>query len=79
MWLITTVPHIPVMLSQPTGHSYAANQMLDHELFNKLWMTTFCLSKKVSAFHKIKFFHTDPESYTGSSEVQDVIHVQPAH
>ena len=35
--------------------------------------------RKVSTFHKIKFFHTDPEGYTGSSEVQDVIHAQPAH
>jgi hypothetical protein len=34
--------------------------------------------QKVSAFHKIKFFHTDPEGYIGSSEVQDAIHAQPA-
>jgi hypothetical protein len=34
--------------------------------------------QKVSAFHKIKFFHADPEGYTGSSEVQDAIHAQPA-
>jgi hypothetical protein len=34
--------------------------------------------QKVSAFHKIKFFHTDPEGYTGSLEVQDPIHTRPA-
>ena len=32
----------------------------------------------MSSLHKIKFFHTDPEGYTGSSEVQDAIHAQPA-
>ena len=50
------VPHISVMLSQPTGHSYAANRMLNHETFNKLRMTTFCLSKRCPPFTKSSSF-----------------------
>ena len=34
--------------------------------------------QKVSAFHKIKFFHMDSNCHTGSSEVRDAMHAQPA-
>jgi hypothetical protein len=44
------------MLSQPTGHSYAANQTLNHEMFDKLQMTTFCLSKRYPLFTRSSSF-----------------------
>ena len=50
------VPHTSAMLSQPTGHSYAANQTLDHETFDKLRTTTFCLSKRYPPFTRSSSF-----------------------
>src|ERR1700683_1449974 len=51
-YVITTVPHTSVKLLQPIGHSYAANRTLNHEMFNKLRTTIFCLHVKIHTIKK---------------------------
>jgi hypothetical protein len=55
-YIITTVPHTSMKLSQPIVHSYAANWTLDHEMFDKLRTTIFCLHVEI---HAIKKFQED--------------------
>ena len=49
-------PHTSMMLSQPIGHSCAANQTLDHKMFNKLQTTIFCHSKRCPPFTRSSSF-----------------------
>ena len=51
-YIITTLSHTSVKLSQPIGHSYAANRMLNHEMFDKLRTTIFCLHVEIHAIKK---------------------------
>jgi hypothetical protein len=55
-YIITTVPHTSMKLLQPIVHGYAANWMLDHEMFDKLRTTIFCLHVEI---HAIKKFQED--------------------
>ena len=45
-----------MMLLWPTGHSYGINQMLDHRMFNKLYIIMFCLSKRCLPFTRLSSF-----------------------